>query len=51
MDAGIVSSALKVSGVDGGVDTYSDSGVDAGLSSASIDFGVNGSVPSDSTKS
>ena len=51
MNAGVASSALTVSGVDGGVYSDSDSEVDAGLSSASMDFGVDGSVPSDSTKS
>ena len=51
MHTGVVSSASTVSKVDGGVKSDSDSGVDAGLSSASMDFGVDGSVPSDSTKS
>ena len=35
----------------GGVLSDSDSVVDAGLSSASLDSGVDGSVPFDSTKS
>lgn len=51
MNAGVVVSSESTEyGVDGGVESDSDSEVDVGLSSPSIDF-VNGSVPSDSTNS
>ena len=52
VDAGVVvSSASTDYGVDGVVESDSDSSVDVGLSSASIDFGCNGCVPSDLTNS